>query len=337
MNSKPHIMIVDDETDRRLLTLQILKHALDVTISTVSSVKELLYALVQNFENGQAIDLILMDIQMPEVNGIDGCRQIKEIPVCRDIPVLMLTAMADPKTLEKAFEAGATDYILKMADPIEFIARIKAALKGKSERDLRLAREQELMQLTQQLISKQDKPQTTSFRDELTGIYNRAAFDKMFKESWAKAYIQKVSLGLAFVSIDYFSEFNLARGTEAGDSLLKTFTTFLPATQDRVFSARYQGAVFAWLTLDARRSQQLEQAEALVYRVRDARIENPKSMVDLYVTASVGCALLDAAMHPRQEDLLKMAQNALLSARELGYNRAVQHTHLQDEGPFVSL
>ncbi len=337
MNTKPHIMIVDDETDRRMLTLQVLKHALDVTISSAGSVKELLYSLVQNFENGQAIDLILMDIQMPDVNGVDGCRQIKEIPICRDIPVLMLTSMANPKVLEKAFEAGATDYILKTADPIELIARVKAALKGKAERDLRVAREQELMQLTQQLMSQQDKPKTTSFRDELTGMYNRAAFDKMFKESWEKAYLEKVALGLAFVSIDYFSEYNLAKSTAAGDRLLKTFTGFLPTAHDGVFAARFQGGVFAWLTLNANQLKQLERAETVVNRVRDARIENPKSMADLYVTASVGCAILDAASNPRQEDLLTMAQNALLSAREQGYNRAVQLNSLQDDGPFVSL
>jgi response regulator RpfG family c-di-GMP phosphodiesterase len=92
-----------------------------------------------------------MDIQMPEINGIETCRRIKEVERFRDIPIIMVTAVAQREKLQLAFAAGAMDYINKPVNKIELRTRVGSALKLKQEMDSRKAREQELKKRTQEL------------------------------------------------------------------------------------------------------------------------------------------------------------------------------------------
>jgi sigma-B regulation protein RsbU (phosphoserine phosphatase) len=99
----------------------------------------------------EAVDLILMDVVMPEMNGVEATRKIKAIESAKDIPVIMVTSMGDMQTLESAFEAGAVDYVTKPIEPIELMARIRSALRLKEEMDARKKREEELTKKNQQL------------------------------------------------------------------------------------------------------------------------------------------------------------------------------------------
>ncbi len=98
-------------------------------------------------------ELILMDVVMPEMNGVEACRRIKELESARDTPIIMVTSMADVETLQSAFEAGAVDYVTKPIEPVELMARIRSALRLKAEMDARKKREQELTKKNQELES----------------------------------------------------------------------------------------------------------------------------------------------------------------------------------------
>jgi class 3 adenylate cyclase len=97
------------------------------------------------------IDLILMDISMPDMDGIAACRRIKALPQLRDIPVIMVTSSDDTGDLQLAFDAGAIDYLIKPPNEVELLARVRSAFKLKREIDQRKAREQELLDLAQLL------------------------------------------------------------------------------------------------------------------------------------------------------------------------------------------
>lgn len=97
------------------------------------------------------IDLILMDIMLPGVDGLEACRRIKAIEWLRDIPIIVITVKTDEQALLAAFAAGAMDYIRKPVNPAELVARVASALTLKKERDTRKAREQELLMRTQEL------------------------------------------------------------------------------------------------------------------------------------------------------------------------------------------
>lgn len=97
------------------------------------------------------IDLILMDVLMPDLDGVEACRQIKNRPHLCDIPIIMVTAKNDLSNLEAAFAAGANDYITKPVNSVELLARASSALALKKEMDCRKAREEELRRSNDEL------------------------------------------------------------------------------------------------------------------------------------------------------------------------------------------
>ena len=112
------------------------------------------YDILGILEGGQpnlCIDLILMDIQMTDINGIDATRRIKAVSEFQDVPVLMITGDTSKESLQAAFEAGAVDYITKPINKIELVARVHSFLKLKTEIDARKKREQELEKALSQI------------------------------------------------------------------------------------------------------------------------------------------------------------------------------------------
>ena len=101
----------------------------------------------------ETVDLVLMDVVMPEMNGVEACRKIKALESAKDTPIIMVTSVGDMKTLQSAFDAGAVDYVTKPIEPIELMARIRSALRLKEEMDARKKREAELTRKNQELES----------------------------------------------------------------------------------------------------------------------------------------------------------------------------------------
>lgn len=147
------ILIVDDSTENLLLLQSILQTGGYKDLLTAESAEQAFKHLGMDDSggDGMGVDLVLMDIQMPEINGIETCRRIKEVERLRDIPIIMVTAVAQREKLQLAFAAGAMDYINKPVNKIELRTRVGSALKLKQEMDQRKAREQELKKRTQEL------------------------------------------------------------------------------------------------------------------------------------------------------------------------------------------
>lgn len=133
------VLIVDDSQHSRLLLTAFLKGAGYRDVLALESAREAFKHLGMNDLEGNAAgsDLILMDITMPELDGIEACRRIKATPELQDIPVIMVTAHDEAKYLDEAFAAGAMDYITKPVDKVELRARVRSALALKHEMDSR--------------------------------------------------------------------------------------------------------------------------------------------------------------------------------------------------------
>ena len=147
------ILIVDDSRDEQDLLSTRLRAASYETPMVADSAEAALATLdrVSAGRRTGEVDLILMDIMLPGVDGLEACRRIKATEWLQDIPIIVITVKTDEQALLEAFAAGAMDYIRKPVNPAELVARVSSALALKKERDTRKAREQELLMRTQDL------------------------------------------------------------------------------------------------------------------------------------------------------------------------------------------
>ena len=133
------ILVVDDLPNYRQMMQAVLEDAGYSDVITAGSTQEAFTILGMDDPSLPApgVDLILMDINMPGMDGVEACQRIKSVSKLKDIPVIMVTGLAAEEKLEQAFNAGATDYILKPASPAEMIARINSVLELKQEMERR--------------------------------------------------------------------------------------------------------------------------------------------------------------------------------------------------------
>jgi len=144
------LLIVDDSSSQRMLLTSLLKVAgytdLVTAESALAAFEHLGIEAHSQSLSATNIDLIMMDIDMAEMNGIEACQHIKEVESLKDIPIIMVTGRTYAEDLEAAFAAGAIDYITKPPNKVELLARVRSVLKLKSEMDQRKARERELVE-----------------------------------------------------------------------------------------------------------------------------------------------------------------------------------------------
>lgn len=146
------ILIVDDSTDHYALLRSILTKAGHHQILGAESAQAAFSMLnLDGIQSATDVDLILMDVLMPEIDGVQACRRIKQQTHLRDIPIIMVTAKSDLENLHEAFSAGAMDYINKPVKSVELLARVASAITLKKEMDCRKLRESELRRTNEEL------------------------------------------------------------------------------------------------------------------------------------------------------------------------------------------
>lgn len=281
----PQILVVDDDVLVSQVLAEILRHAGGYNVTVEMDGRE----VVRRLQN-EKYDLVLLDIMMPEINGIDLLRQLKAY--FDEVPVIMVTAYASVELAVEAMQIGAADFVTK---PVE-----AAVLHIRVHKALEYAR-------TKRLAS----------TDGLTGLYNRRVFQERLQEEIERANRYERPLSLLMIDIDHFKMHNDTHGHLWGDTILVEVARLLKElsrTSDVV--ARYGGEEFAMILPETTQGQAVCIANRLRKTIENhCFIDMPSSGV---VTVSVGAAMYRAT--EGTTTFLAAADQALYAAKRGGRN-----------------
>jgi diguanylate cyclase (GGDEF)-like protein len=318
------ILIVDDSAKQRMLLQHYLKKGGITDVALAGSADEAFEVLeADSPDQSSQVDVILMDIVLPGINGIEACRIIGGKEHLRDIPIVMVTGMTDMENLELAFSAGAIDYISKPVKAVELLARVRSLLKLKQEMDLRKSRERELLEATHQLMKANQVLERLSLLDGLTEIGNRRYFDIYLDREWKRAVRENKPLSMLFIDIDHFKAFNDTYGHQQGDECLKQVAGCLNKALKRPgdFLTRYGGEEFAAILPDTDVDGAVFQAEIMCSNIEDLAIPHTGTSVSDRVTISIGVASVIPCSNLDSSALIASADQALYKAKQAGRNR----------------
>jgi two-component system, chemotaxis family, response regulator WspR len=265
--------------------------------------------------------VILQDLVMPGTDGFQVIRSYRDDPELRGVPVIVLSAREDAKLKVHAFGVGANDYLVKLPDQLELLARVRyhsAAYISRLERDDAFRR---LRDSQDQLERANEELHKLAALDGLTGIANRRRFDETSRAEWQRALRNKKPLSLLMCDVDKFKVYNDKLGHQAGDHCLKKVAAALTACLKRPadLAARYGGEEFALLLPDTGIDGAAQLAEACRAQVARMELEHPEGAS--VVTLSLGVASIVPTNHNKFEDLIASADKALYAAKNAGRNQ----------------
>ncbi|MEJ2690275.1 MAG: diguanylate cyclase [Deltaproteobacteria bacterium] len=265
---------------------------------------------------------ILQDLVMPEIGGLELVKMYRQHEEFKHIPVIVLSTREEPEVKSKAFAAGANDYLVKLPDSVELIARVKYHSKGYIVQQQRDIAYKALQESERKLAEANRQLQKLSSQDGLTHIPNRRRFDEMLYKEWHRAMRHSTSLSMIMIDIDFFKFYNDHYGHSGGDDCLRKVAQILKATVQRESDilARYGGEEFAVILPETGINGASEVAEQMRQQIYEARIPHSKSAVCQFVTISLGVA---SAVPERSSDpscLIKAADKALYQAKQNGRN-----------------
>jgi len=286
MDTKQTILAVDDEKINLNILIDLLGDDYNVIVATSGQ-----KALKQ--VEKKKIDLILLDIMMPEMDGYEVCNILKSQDSTKDIPILFITAKTDDESIVKGFEMGGVDYITKPFRPIELQARVKTHLK-----------------LSQTLKSLD----YMASRDPMTGIYNRRRFFDLAQNMLDST----TNLFAVMIDIDKFKLINDNYGHPFGDIVIKsvvnTVSKNLP--QNAIFG-RLGGEEFAIIY----EAESLEDVKNDVELIRKSVEDLEEKYEDKIVKFTISNGISRKKDDDNLDELLKRADEALYEAKESGRNR----------------
>jgi two-component system cell cycle response regulator len=301
----PLILVADDEP----VNLALIKRRLEWEEYHVETAED----------GGQAVaaakrllpDLVILDVMMPVLDGLQACRLLKEDPSTRDIPVIFLSALDDTDTKVNGLALGANDYISKPFRVEELIARVAVAIRLKRDRDL-------LQESAEELRRRAEAASEMSMTDALTGLLNRYGLQRALQRELSEARRYTRPLSCLLLDIDFFKSINDTHGHAAGDAaLMQTARVLTESVRGSDVVCRYGGEEFLVLApeTDARGAHSLAEKIRLAVSSRLFG-EGPRAFA---LTLSAGVAELRPG--ESGNDMIARADLALYQAKQRGRDR----------------
>ncbi len=304
------ILIVDDSP----VEIKLIRKLLGSEYETVEATSG---QVAIELANEKKPDLILLDIIMPEMDGLTVCKRLKAAVATADIPVIFITAMADSKNVVKGFEAGGQDYIAKPFYSPELRARIKVHLELKKSKEELAKHSRELEARNERLNELLAKIEATAMTDFLTGLSNRWSMTKQIRAEVARMKRSKGKAVLILADIDNFKQINDTYGHDCGDLVLRDVAGMMNSVlREEDVIARWGGEEFLLMLPDL----DLISAPIVAESIRKV-IETAVFYYDekkLSVTITIGVAELDPNLG--FDESIKNADEALYRGKNMSKN-----------------
>jgi two-component system cell cycle response regulator len=290
-DTAPKVLVIDDSPDVHRLLKARLRYE-NLTLAAALSGAEGL-AIARQVQPA----IILLDLDMPMMDGFEALRELKENPATVDIPVIVLSGLHSPQDKVAAFDLGAVDYITKPFEIMELRVRVRAALR--------------LQRLVRMLAQRAQI-------DGLTGLWNRAYFDVRWREEVAISRRKRRPLTLALCDLDHFKSVNDSFGHPAGDAVLQGVSELLQSElRESDVACRFGGEEVAIVMPETSAAE----AMGVCDRIRDglatlAWARHP----DRQVTMSVGIVGSDGSARIDADQWLAMVDAALYDSKRRGRN-----------------
>jgi len=285
---KPTILAVDDKVENLDILSALLE---DYDVRDVTDGASALQLLKEN-----TVDLILLDIMMPVMDGFELCQRIQHKEEFRQIPIIFISAISDEQAIERAFEVGGKDYVTKPFRPRELLARVKTQIE---------------------LKFMMERLQFLAFHDSLTGIYNRRRFFELAEHLFGT----REDLHAVILDIDHFKNINDRFGHGIGDETLRQVVS---AVRDRLppeaVFGRLGGEEFGMLFPGYDTASLFSLVDTLREAVSHLIIPTPQGPIQCHI--SCGIAVREPGLR-NIDELLHHADEALYEAKGSGRNRVI--------------
>ena len=287
-----NILIVDDS----IANLDILVEFLDMhTVVDATNGKDAIEIALE-----EDIDLILLDIMMPDMNGFEVCSVLKSQELTKHIPIIFITANSDEDSIEKAYDIGGIDYITKPFKPKELLARVK--------------RELQLQDLQKEL-------KLLASTDSMTKLFNRRYFTKISKTLLDLAKRNKTDSSIIMLDIDKFKKINDTYGHQTGDDVIIAFSKILQKScRKSDIICRWGGEEFIIFLPQTNIDGALIIADKIRV-VAENSVHKSLYNQEVKFTISAGISLIENNKDGNIEAPINRADEALYMAKESGRNR----------------
>lgn len=291
LSFQPHILVTDDDQSSRMVMRGILEK-IGYRVSEASSGMEAIKIC-----EDQVPDLVLMDALMPGMDGFTACEKIVSLGIERSPSILMITALQDEGTLDRAFAAGATDFILKPINMTVLQQRVSRALHTEHF-------DRHIHQL--------------SYYDNLTSLPNRTFFIERSKNLLNNAKLHHSKVAVIFLDLDRFKLVNDSQGHESGDMLLKTFSKRLEGcVRSADLVARLGGDEFTVVLNNISAKEDAAKVATKILNILREPFEFHGQHI--YLSSSIGIAFFPTNGDTISE-LMKQADTAMFQAKSKGGN-----------------
>lgn len=285
------ILVVDDQPINIQIVFQVLGNEYNILMAT--SGKQAIKVC-----HDSRPDLILLDVVMPEQDGLETCRQLKADKQLADIPVIFVTGLQHQTDEDACWDAGGVDFIQKPFNTNTLRNRVKAHLALKRQADLL---------------------RSLAYLDGLTGIYNRRYFDNVLSIQLAQHRRKLSPLAVLMIDIDYFKKYNDTFGHLAGDDALrKVASTLKHSGRQADMVARYGGEEFVVLLADTDINGAVTVAKNMLHHVLELNIAHPQTPATK-LSISVGIAVADEAKG-YDSNIIELADQQLYLSKQRGRN-----------------